>query len=58
MKTLLAIALTLVSTGAFAAKPLTPKQFETYQALVDMGIDKKDADSVARDPGVKKNEWG
>ena len=52
------LALSLVSTSALAGKPLTPKQLEAYRSLVDAGIDKKDALSVARDPGVKKNEWG
>jgi hypothetical protein len=29
-----------------------------YKALIGIGIPKKDAEQVARDPGVKKNEWG
>jgi hypothetical protein len=39
-------------------KPLTPKQVREYRALRSIGIDKKDAAQVVRDPGVKKGEWG
>jgi hypothetical protein len=39
-------------------KPLTPKQVRVYKDLRSIGITKKDAAQVARDPGVKKGEWG
>jgi hypothetical protein len=40
------------------AKPLTPRQVRDYKALRSIGITKKDAARVVRDPGVKKGEWG
>ena len=64
MKTLVAtaaLALSLVSTAASAAssgKQLTPSQTQTFNELISIGFDEKDAEQVARDPGVKKNEWG
>jgi len=39
-------------------KPLTRKQFQAYKALRSIGSTKEDAARVARDPGVKKGEWG
>jgi hypothetical protein len=39
-------------------KPLTRKQFRTYKELRSIHIPKEDAAQVARDPGVKKGEWG
>jgi hypothetical protein len=51
------IAALFLATGAMA-KPLTPSQVRTYQDLIGIGITKKDAERVARDPGVKKGEWG
>jgi hypothetical protein len=41
-----------------AKKPLTPRQAAIYKDLRSIGITKKDAAQVARDPGVKKGEWG
>jgi hypothetical protein len=53
------IAVLFLSTGtAHAEKPLTPKQTRTYKELRSIGLTKKDAAQVARDPGVKKGEWG
>jgi hypothetical protein len=43
---------------ALSKKPLTSKQARTYKELRSIGITKKDAAQVARDPGVKKGEWG
>ena len=43
---------------AHAKKPLTPKQVREYKALRSIGITKKDARQVVRDPGVRKGEWG
>jgi hypothetical protein len=39
-------------------RPLTPKQARSYKELRSIGLTKKDAARVARDPGVKKNQWG
>jgi hypothetical protein len=39
-------------------KPLTQKQFREYKELRRIGLTKKDAAQAARDPGVKKGEWG
>jgi hypothetical protein len=39
-------------------KPFTAKQRQQYKTLRDAGLTKRDARQVARDPGVKKNEWG
>ena len=55
---LTSIAALLLVTGAAHAKPLTPKQVREYKALRSIGITKKDARQVVRDPGVKKGEWG
>jgi hypothetical protein len=44
--------------GAHAKKPLTLKQIKDYKDLRSIGISKKEARRVARDPGVKKGEWG
>ena len=52
------IAALLLATGAANTKPLTPKQVREYKALRSIGITKKDARQVVRDPGVKKGEWG
>jgi hypothetical protein len=52
---LLAFAALLLMTGA--AHALTPKQ-QAYKELRSLGISKKDAVRIVRDPGVKKNEWG
>jgi hypothetical protein len=38
--------------------PLTSKQLRAYKELRSIGITKKDAARVVRDPGVKKGEWG
>jgi hypothetical protein len=51
-------ALFLATGAAHAGKPLTPKQVREYKALRSIGITKKDARQVVRDPGVKKGEWG
>jgi hypothetical protein len=42
----------------YHAKPLTPKQFQFYKDPRRIGIGKKDARQVARDPGVKEGQWG
>jgi hypothetical protein len=56
---LTSVAALLLATGtAHAKKPLTPSQVRTYKALRGIGITKEDAARVARDPGVKKGEWG
>jgi len=55
---LLASVAALVLLSAANAKPLTPKQVREYKALRSIGITKKDSRQVARDPGVKKGEWG
>ena len=39
-------------------RPLTRKQTRAYKELRSIGLSKRDAGRVARDPGVKKNEWG
>jgi hypothetical protein len=39
-------------------RKLTPDQLHTFNQLIGIGLTKKDAERVARDPGVKKNEWG
>jgi hypothetical protein len=44
--------------NTLSKKPLTPKQVKEYKALRSIGITKKDAARVARDPGVKKGGWG
>jgi hypothetical protein len=44
--------------NGLSKKPLTPKQIREYKALIGIGITKKDAARVVRDPGVKKGEWG
>ena len=59
MLLLAGIAALLLATGtAHAKKPLTPKQIKSYKELRGIGLTKKDAAQVARDPGVKKSEWG
>jgi hypothetical protein len=49
---------TRAHVNTLSKKPLTPKQTREYKALIGIGITKKDAARVARDPGVKKGEWG
>jgi hypothetical protein len=39
-------------------KPLTQEQMRVYKALRGIGLSKEDSARVARDPGVKKGEWG
>jgi hypothetical protein len=57
--TIVAVTLALAAPAqAHSVKPLTPSQVQTYQDLIDIGITKKDAERVARDPGVKEGEWG
>jgi hypothetical protein len=41
-----------------STKPFTPKQLWTYKELLKAGLSEKDAAQAARDPGVKKGEWG
>jgi len=55
---LASVAALFLATGAAHTKPLTQKQIREYKALIGIGLTKKDAAQVARDPVVKKNEWG
>ena len=57
-KTLLIGIAALLLQSTANAKPLTPKQVQDYKALRSIGITKRDARRVVRDPGVKKGEWG
>jgi len=57
---LAALALLALSASLCAAdaRPLTRKQYESYKEIRALGIDKRTSRRVARDPGVKKNQWG
>jgi hypothetical protein len=60
MRTLLlaGIAALFLATGTAHAAKLTPKQRHDFDQFRSIGISKKEAKQAARDPGVKKNEWG